>query len=60
MHLFYTKKDNFDDKREIPSTFISLNWTERAYEYGQFELQVYSTSSYPEYGLGNFITRDDT
>lgn len=60
MHLFYTKKDNFDDKREIPSTFISLNWTERAYEYGQFELQIYSGSSYPEYALGNFLTRDDT
>lgn len=61
MHLFYTSKDDFtNDKREIPNTFISLNWTERAYEYGSFELQVYSSSSYPEYSLGNFLTRDDT
>lgn len=60
MHLFYTNKNDFTDKQEIPNNFISLNWTERAYEYGQFELQVYSDSSYPIYALGNFLTRDDT
>jgi hypothetical protein len=60
MHLFYTNKNDFSDKREIPNDYISLNWTERAYEYGQFELQVYSDSSYPIYGLGHFLTRDDT
>ena len=60
MHLFFTNKNAFDDKKEIPNNFVSLNWTERAYEYGQFELQVYSDSSYPIYELGNFLTRDDT
>lgn len=60
MHLFYTNKNDFTDKREIPNNYISLNWTERAYDYGQFELQVYTESSYPIYGLGHFLTRDDT
>ena len=60
MHLFYVNRNDFENRREIPNTFLSLNWTERAYDYGQFELQVYSGSSYPEYGLGNFLTRDDT
>ena len=60
MHLFYRNRLDWKDTHEIPDDFISLNWTERAYDFGQFELAVFTTDSVPMYRLGNFISRDDT
>lgn len=60
MQLFFAFAHNFDVRMEIPSNFLSLNWTERAYDYGQFELQLYSDQPGYEYSLGNFLIRDDT
>lgn len=60
MRLFITNKTNTDDRKEVPNDFTSLSWTERAYEYGQFELKLYAGSSRPIYPLGNYFTRDDT
>ena len=42
MQLFFAFLHNYNSWIEVPNNFYSLNWTERAYDYGQFELQLYS------------------
>ena len=56
MHLFYRNRLDWKDTREIPDDFISLNWTERAYDFGQFELAVFTTDSVPMYRLETIQT----
>lgn len=60
MRLFLANKDNTDWRTEVPNDFVSLNWTERAYEYGQFELKLYSNQSVAKYPVYNYFVRDDT
>ena len=40
MQLFFAFLHNYNTWIEVPNNFYSLNWTERAYDYGQFELQL--------------------
>lgn len=60
MQLFFAFLHNYNSWIEVPNSFYSLNWTERAYDYGQFELQLYSDQPGYEYSLGNLFIRDDT
>ena len=60
MQLFFAFLHNYETLIEVPNNFYSLNWTERAYDYGQFELQLYSDQPGYEYSLGNLFIRDDT
>lgn len=60
MQLFFAFLHNYETLIEVPNNFYSFNWTERAYDYGQFELQLYSDQPGYEYSLGNLFIRDDT
>lgn len=51
MQLFFAFLHNYNSWIEVPNNFYSLNWTERAYDYGQFELQLYSDQPGYEYSL---------
>nr|DAK94018.1 MAG TPA: hypothetical protein [Caudoviricetes sp.] len=59
MHLFETGPGRADDWVEV-TTFHSLNWTERAYDYGEFELIVFSHSAISPVSVWNYLVRDDT
>nr|DAJ37259.1 MAG TPA: hypothetical protein [Caudoviricetes sp.] len=60
MHLYYQNRHDWRDIREVPENWHSLSWTERAYEFGQFELKIFSDMSVPFYDMGNYFMRDDT
>lgn len=59
MHLYHTSHYTPDDRVEI-TTFHSLNWTERAYSYGEFELIFFTQSAEPPVKLWQYLVRDDT